>query len=149
MHLIEDMCLRQGVIKATPNRKCYTWYVKLYVLDSNCWCLNAETMHLGITCLRWRALTWNLKTLLSSKRVWFTAITYSWHRKWSHSSSMTGLSHIMRLQSCEKAMGWCTALTLAKYTRYTVAYLWADVDRSPSITSWMDSEVAYRHADEE
>jgi len=27
MHLIEDMCLRQGVIKATPNRKCYTWYV--------------------------------------------------------------------------------------------------------------------------
>jgi len=69
MHLIEDMCLRQGVIKATPNRKCYTWYVKLYVLDSNFWCLNAETMHLAITCLRWQALTWNPKTLLSSNRV--------------------------------------------------------------------------------
>ena len=27
MRLIENMCLRRGVIKAMPNRKCYTWYV--------------------------------------------------------------------------------------------------------------------------
>jgi len=39
------MRLRQGVIKATPNRKCYTWYVKMCMLDSNSWCLNVEIMH--------------------------------------------------------------------------------------------------------
>ena len=32
--------------------------------------------------------------------------------QWSHSSSVTRLNHLMRLQSCEKAMGWCTARRL-------------------------------------
>ena len=64
MCLIEDMCLRWGVIKATPNRKCYTWYVKMCMLDSNCRCLNIGIMHSAITSLRWRALTWNPKTVL-------------------------------------------------------------------------------------
>ena len=36
MCLIENMHLRWGVIKATPNRKCYMWYVKMCMLDSNC-----------------------------------------------------------------------------------------------------------------
>jgi len=39
VHLIEDV-LKTGVIKATPNRKCYIWYAKM--LDSNFWCLNVE-----------------------------------------------------------------------------------------------------------
>ena len=37
---------------------------------------------------------------------------YQWnkrHRRWSHSSSVTGSKRLMRLQSCEKAMGWCSA----------------------------------------
>ena len=29
--------------------------------------------------------------------------------QWSHSSSVTSLNRLMRLQSCEIAMGWCTA----------------------------------------
>ena len=28
--------------------------------------------------------------------------------KWSHGSSVTSSNHLRRLQSCEKAMGWCT-----------------------------------------
>ena len=40
------------------------WYTKMCVLDSNCRCLNVEIMHSAITCLRWRALMWNLKTAL-------------------------------------------------------------------------------------
>ena len=28
------MCLRRGVIKATPSRKCYMWYAKMCVLDT-------------------------------------------------------------------------------------------------------------------
>ena len=51
MHLIEDVCLRRGVIKATPNRKCYTWYVKMCVLDSSCSCLNVEIIHLAHTTI--------------------------------------------------------------------------------------------------
>jgi len=44
MSLIEDTHLRWGVIKAMPNRKCYTWYMKTKTceLDSNCQCLNVE-----------------------------------------------------------------------------------------------------------
>jgi len=63
------MRLRWGVIKATPSRKCYMWYAKMCMLDSNCWCLKIEIMHSVITCLRWRALMWNLKSLSSLKRV--------------------------------------------------------------------------------
>ena len=51
MCLIEDMHLRWGVVKATPNRKCYTWYTKMHTLDSNCWCLNIEIEHSAITSL--------------------------------------------------------------------------------------------------
>ena len=32
-----------------------------------------------------------------------------WRHKVSHSSSVSGSNHLVRLQSCEKAMGWCTA----------------------------------------
>jgi len=71
------MRLRQGVIKPTPKRKLYTWHMKMCILDSNCQYLNVEIMHLAITCLRWWALMWNLKTLSSSKRAWFAAIMYS------------------------------------------------------------------------
>jgi len=35
-----------------------------------------------------------------------------WLQKWSHSSSLTGLNCLVRLQSCEKVMGWCTVLLL-------------------------------------
>jgi len=45
--------LKMGVIKATPNRKCYMLYVKMCMLDSNFWCLNVEIMHSAITCLGW------------------------------------------------------------------------------------------------
>ena len=34
---------------------------------------------------------------------------WKWHRLWSHSCSVTGLNCLMRVQSCEKVMGWCTA----------------------------------------
>jgi len=51
MRLIEDM-LKTGVIKATPNRKCYMWYTKMCMLDSNCRCLNIGIMCSTITCLR-------------------------------------------------------------------------------------------------
>ena len=63
------MRLRGDVIKATPNRKCYMWYTKMCMLDSNCWCLNVEIMHSAITCLRWRALMWNPKTVLLKESV--------------------------------------------------------------------------------
>jgi len=56
------MRLTRGVIKATPNGKCYTWYTKTCMLDSNCHYLNVEIMHSAITCWRWQALAWNLKT---------------------------------------------------------------------------------------
>jgi len=32
-----------------------------------------------------------------------------WHRKGSHSSSVSSLNRLVRLQTCKKAMGWCTA----------------------------------------
>jgi len=32
-----------------------------------------------------------------------------WHHKGNHSSSVSGSNDIMRLQTCKKAMGWCTA----------------------------------------
>ena len=32
-----------------------------------------------------------------------------WCHKWSHSCSVTSSNCFVRLQSCEKAMGWCTA----------------------------------------
>ena len=32
-----------------------------------------------------------------------------WRRKGSHSSSVSGSKRLVRLQTCEKAMGWCTA----------------------------------------
>jgi len=35
------MHLRLDVIKTTSNRKCYMWYAKWCVLDSNCqWCIH-------------------------------------------------------------------------------------------------------------
>ena len=34
---------------------------------------------------------------------------FAMRRKWSHSSSLTCLKCLVRPQSCEKAMGWCTA----------------------------------------
>ena len=36
-------------------------------------------------------------------------IKKKWHRKGSHSSSVSGLNRLVRLQTCKKAMGWCTA----------------------------------------
>jgi len=36
-------------------------------------------------------------------------VFWKWHCSWSHSSSVTGSNHLIRLQNCEKAMGWCTA----------------------------------------
>ena len=32
-----------------------------------------------------------------------------WRRKGSHSSSISGSNHLVRLQTCRKRMGWCTA----------------------------------------
>jgi len=32
-----------------------------------------------------------------------------WHRKGNHSSSVSGLNRLMRLQTWKKVMGWCTA----------------------------------------
>jgi len=32
-----------------------------------------------------------------------------WHRKGSHSSSVSSLNRLVRLQTCKKAMGWYTA----------------------------------------
>ena len=40
------------------------------------------------------------------------AHAYKWKKtasNWSHSSSVTSLKHLLWLQSCEKAMGWCIA----------------------------------------
>ena len=45
MRLIEDMCLRRGVIKVMPNRKCYTWYVFSSVL--------AVSGAVGVVSLMW------------------------------------------------------------------------------------------------
>jgi len=42
---VQDMHLRLGVIKASPNRECYMWHAIICVLDSNCRCLNLEIMH--------------------------------------------------------------------------------------------------------
>jgi len=41
-----------------------------------------------------------------------SAHVYNWRKwcsKWSHSSSVTGLNRLVRLQSCDKGMSWCTA----------------------------------------
>jgi len=32
-----------------------------------------------------------------------------WYRKWNHCSSVGGFKRIVRLWSCEKTIGWCTA----------------------------------------
>ena len=38
-----------------------------------------------------------------------TKLKRKWFHKWSHSCSVTSLNHLVGLQSCEKATGWCTA----------------------------------------
>ena len=47
-----------------------------------------------------------------------SAHVYKWrkqHRKWSHSCLVTSLNHLMRLQSCEKLMGWLPSLRFLRF----------------------------------
>jgi len=75
--------LKTGVIKATPNRKCYMWYAKMCMLDSNFWCLNVEIMHNPghLKLVEWFAVKgsksgWNvnmLKCLAKREKAWYNS----------------------------------------------------------------------------
>jgi len=64
---------------------------------------------LHTNCISNSAILHNNYILLLSDLCACIHLKKKWHCKGSHNSSVSGSNHLVRLQTCKKAMGWCTA----------------------------------------
>jgi len=75
-----------------------------YWLKNHCFKHSSHT-----NCISNSAILHNNYISLLSDLCACVHVKKKWHRKGSHSSSVSSLNRLVRLQTWKKAMGWCTA----------------------------------------